>query len=149
MMRILFFILALTGLIFAQDGIKDNERCKVRFDNGVVLRNVEAAVSSQKMATGLSQREDISDGMIFVFPEEDFLYFWMKDTLVDISIGFFDKEMTLLQVIDMSANTLDIHKSNKKAKYALELKKGSFEKLSIKAGDKIESLRCKNKWRKH
>lgn len=143
MKKTLFLIPILFGLLFAQNKIDDNDKCEIIFNNNIILNNVEVAVSPEKMAIGLAKRKDVSSGMIFIFPKEEILHFWMKGTLVDISIGFLDKEMNLLQINEMKAGTLDIHSSTQKAKYALELERNGFEKLGIKIGDKIESFTCK------
>lgn len=143
MKKVLFFMMIVSGLLFAQNEVTDESRCEIVFDNGVILKNVEVAMTKQKMAIGLAKREVIENAMIFVFPKEENLHFWMKDTLADISIGFIDENMNLFQIDEMKTATLDIHSSKQKAKYALELEKNGFEKRKVKVGNKIDSFKCK------
>ncbi|MFN8846154.1 MAG: DUF192 domain-containing protein, partial [Bdellovibrionales bacterium] len=73
----------------------------------------------------------------------DYRAFWMKNTWIDLSIGYFDKNRILKEVIDMkSTSELEVspptYPSQHKAQYALEMTKGWFEKNKIKIGDKFE-----------
>lgn len=143
MKKLVLSLSIVCSTMFAQNSISDNQKCEIFFDNEVVIRDVETAVSSEKMAIGLSKREDVKNGMIFVFNNSQTLHFWMKDTLVDLSIGFFDKDGKLFQISKMKANTLDVHSSREPSGLALELKDGDFEKLGIKVGNSITNISCK------
>ena len=54
---------------------------------------VEIAKTEQQHAQGLMFRNKLNknEGMLFVFNEERILEFWMKNTLIDLDIGYFDK----------------------------------------------------------
>lgn len=54
-------------------------------------------------AQGLTGVEDFGDldGMLFVFEQESFTAFWMKDTPVPLDIAFFDSEGLLVDVLTM------------------------------------------------
>jgi hypothetical protein len=53
---------------------------------------VEVANNPFSRAKGLQDRKILAPnaGMLFVFPEPQILRFWMKDTPLDLDIGFFD-----------------------------------------------------------
>lgn len=65
--------------------------------------------------------------MLFVFPKSKKLQFWMKDTSIDLDIGFFDSQGRLLNTTTMTAfDDKTQHSSNGPAKYALEVNRGWF-----------------------
>jgi uncharacterized membrane protein (UPF0127 family) len=61
----------------------------------------------------------------------------MKDTLVPLSIAFFDKDGRIVWITDMKPLTLNSHVPPKPILYALEMNKGWFTKNSIKVGDVV------------
>lgn len=100
--------------------------------------NVEVADNDEKREQGLMNRKTLHDdeGMIFIFDQAEPQGFWMKNTLIPLSIGFFDSKGKLFQVIDMEpASSIDldpkIYKSSKPAKFALEEPQGWFKKKKI------------------
>ena len=68
----------------------------------------------------------------------------MKNTFLDLSIGYFNKNRTLVDVQEMRAmnsvmtEELPSYTSAKPAMYALEMTKGWFTKNKIKPGAKFE-----------
>jgi uncharacterized membrane protein (UPF0127 family) len=42
-------------------------------------------------------------GMLFVFPSEEDRSFWMKDTLIPLSIAYMDSEGRIVDIQDMKA----------------------------------------------
>lgn len=79
------------------------------------------------------------EGMIFIFPNEDFRRFWMHNTLVDLDITYNDKEGRILNVYTMKAmdETTD-YSSAGPAMSVIELKANTLKKLEIEAGSKWE-----------
>ncbi len=72
------------------------------------------------------------DGMLFEFPEESELSFWMKDTLISLDIAFFDEEASLVSVQTMTPCTSDpceLYGSGEPARYAVEVPAGLFDNL--------------------
>src|SRR3712207_9276328 len=63
---------------------------------------VEIADDTQEMARGLMGRTALAEdaGMLFVYPEERELSFWMKDTLIPLSIAFMDSEGRIVDIQD-------------------------------------------------
>ena len=100
---------------------------------------VEVAKAPEERAQGLMGRKQLGDseGMFFIFETEDFHSFWMKNTLIPLSIAFIDKEGRILRITDMKPLTLDSHAPPKPVLYALEMKKGWFSSNGIKVGDII------------
>jgi hypothetical protein len=109
---------------------------------------VEMARTPLQHEHGLMFRKSLgeNDGMLFVFQDEETRYFWMKNTIIDLSIGYFDKEKSLTDIQEMTATSLmetrpPSYPSAKPAMYALEMNKGWFAKNKIKVGQKFEFVK--------
>ncbi|MEK7094611.1 MAG: DUF192 domain-containing protein [Patescibacteria group bacterium] len=61
------------------------DRTKIALPDGTRIRP-EVARTPDKLAQGLSGREDIGDGMLFCFTEEKIQAFWMLDMYVPIDM---------------------------------------------------------------
>ncbi len=97
----------------------------------------EVAKTPQERAKGLMGRKQLGpqEGMLFIFENEDYHAFWMKDTLIPLSIAFIDKEGRIVRITDMKPLTLESHSPPAPILYALEMKKGWFSANGIKVGD--------------
>jgi uncharacterized membrane protein (UPF0127 family) len=118
--------------------------CTLEFDNGLKIEKLPLANSDESRQKGLSNLDDIGEGMIFTWDKPQKLSFWMKDTRIALSIGFFDDNGKLFQISNMKPYSLDKHNSIKESKIALELKQGDFAKHGIVIGTKIKNLECAN-----
>jgi uncharacterized membrane protein (UPF0127 family) len=49
------------------------------------------------------------EGMLFIFETEDYHGFWMKDTLLPLSIAFIGKDGRIVWITDMKPLTSDSH----------------------------------------
>jgi uncharacterized membrane protein (UPF0127 family) len=100
---------------------------------------VEVANTPEERGRGLMGRKELGDseGMLFIFETEDYHSFWMKNTLLPLSIAFVDKEGRILRITDMKPLTLESHAPPKPVLYALEMKQGWFSANGIKVGDVI------------
>ena len=98
---------------------------------------VEVVRTPEERAQGLMGRKHLGEdeGMLFIFEKEDYHSFWMKNTLIPLSIAFIDREGKILKIADMEPLTLDSHPPPKPILYALEMKKGWFSTNSLQGGD--------------
>ena len=98
---------------------------------------VEIVRTPEERARGLMGRTHLAEdeGMLFIFEKEDYHSFWMKDTLLPLSIAFIDREGKILKIADMEPLTLDSHPPPKPILYALEMRKGWFSANGIQGGD--------------
>jgi uncharacterized protein len=128
----------------------------VTFKKGTIqIKNktlkAEFALTQEQHIMGLMNRTEIPDdfGMLFIFENEDYHSFWMKNTFVDLSIAYIGADKKIFQILDMKAakSSTDAnpgtYPSSKKAKYALEVKQGWFEKNKIKVGDVLKKINIK------
>ncbi len=98
---------------------------------------VEVARTPEERAVGLMGRKHLEkeEGMLFIFEEEGYHSFWMKDTLIPLSIAFIDREGRIVKITDMKPLTLTSHPPPQPILYALEMNQGWFSKNGIKVGD--------------
>jgi uncharacterized protein len=82
--------------------------------------------------------------MLFVFDPSEVLSFWMKNTLLPLSIGFFRANKVLFEIKDMEPSHgpvrdefLPRYSSREPAMYAIEVPKGWFHKNKIKENSKF------------
>jgi hypothetical protein len=99
---------------------------------------VELAITPVKRQIGVMGRSTLPEGtgMLFVFDRPQNLSFWMKNTKIPLSIGFFDEQGRLISIENMDppngSEELPVYKSKKIAKYALEVPQGWFERHQIR-----------------
>lgn len=101
---------------------------------------VELAATPAERQRGLMQRESMPEdaGMLFVFPTDTDGAFWMKDTLIPLSIAFIAADGTIVDVRDMQPLSTELTTPRARYRYALEVNQGYFARAGIKAGDKVE-----------
>jgi uncharacterized membrane protein (UPF0127 family) len=103
---------------------------------------VEVADDLAEQAKGLMDRTTLGEnrGMLFVYPEERELSFWMKNTLIPLSIAFIDSERRIIDIQDMKPldDEPPSYVSAEPAQYALEVNQGFFEERGVKVGDSVE-----------
>ncbi|WP_210413661.1 DUF192 domain-containing protein [Leptospira ilyithenensis] len=95
---------------------------------------LEVANNPSARAVGLMHRKEIGEdeGMLFVFPKAEYLSFWMKNTMIPLTVGYFGEDFRLLETHDMKPNqTTEVYNSLNPAKYALEVNQGWFAKNKI------------------
>ena len=109
---------------------------------GKVEVRVEVADDLAEQAKGLMYRTTLGEnrGMLFVYPDERELSFWMKDTLIPLSIAFIDSERRIIDIQDMKPldDEPPHYVSAEPAQYALEVNQGFFEKGGVKVGDRVD-----------
>ena len=104
--------------------------------------SIEIADSTNEMARGLMGRTALAQdaGMLFVYPEERELSFWMRNTLIPLSIAYMDSRGRIVDIQDM--RPLDDEEphytSAEPAQYALEVNRGFFDERGVEVGDRAE-----------
>jgi len=131
-------VFSLLWLPVVQAQAADMQHCDLAFSNGLVLRDVPVARTPAEQSRGLSNRDDIGPGMLFAWPDARPVSFWMKDTFVPLSIGFFDASGVLFSIQNMTPQSLKSHPSVLPALHALELQQGDFQRLGITLGTRLQ-----------
>jgi uncharacterized protein len=100
---------------------------------------VEIADDPFEQARGLMHRTALGEdrGMLFVYPDERPLSYWMKNTLIPLSIAYIDAEGRITDILDMKPldDTPPHYVSSESVRYALEVNKGFFDERGVKVGD--------------
>ena len=145
MQRLLPTVLLLLSLITlpadAQVRFKRGAVTFVQSAKSVTLQ-VEVADTAASRAQGLMNRPRLAEnaGMLFIFDEPGNWGFWMKNTLIPLSIAFIGEDWRIVDIVDMdvAANPKDgpfpIYESRKPFKYALEVNQGFFRRKSLGIG---------------
>jgi len=144
------WIVATIVLALSHNSFAVSESDKVQFKTSeisIVFEKVtkkitaEFAESAEQHEHGLMFRKSLGhdQGMLFVFEDEAIRSFWMKNTIIDLSIGYFNKDKKLIDIQEMKATSMlqkdfPSYPSRGPAQYALEMSPNWFEKNGIKVG---------------
>ncbi|MDH0092239.1 DUF192 domain-containing protein [Achromobacter mucicolens] len=109
---------------------------------GIHIIRAEVADTDATRRDGLMFRRELpgNDGMLFVFDRPDVQCFWMRNTLLPLSIAFIADDGTIVNIEDMAPQTEDPHCAKKPVRYALEMAQGWFDAHGISAGKKLDGL---------
>lgn len=110
-----------------------------------VVLQIEVADTPEARSQGLMSRPRLADnaGMLFIFDEQGSWGFWMKNTLIPLSIAFIDEDWVIVDIKDMKVapspqnGPFDIYQSAKPFRYALEVNRGYFRMKGIGAGANV------------
>ncbi len=101
------------------------------------------AATAEQQSRGLMGRTDLAgyDGMLFVFDRDTQGEFYMKDTLIPLSIAFFDADGDFISATDMSPcgdeSPCPTYPADAAYRYALEVPEGNLPSLSIGPGTRL------------
>jgi uncharacterized membrane protein (UPF0127 family) len=109
---------------------------------GPVTLRVEVAADGYSRSKGLMDRHrlDPNAGMAFVFESPRTGGFWMKDTLIPLSIAFWDRSGRILKVLDMTPCRRDpcpIYYPGVVYSGAVEANVGWFASYGVRPGDRV------------
>ncbi len=103
---------------------------------------VEVATTEEQREMGLMNRESLpeDEGMFFVFPgEQSGVGFWMKNTLIPLSVAVADADGRITRILDMEPCTADPCAVYDPGPFvtALEANQGAFERWGVQIGDNM------------
>ena len=116
----------------------------VTTDEGPIELAVEVANTPEDRATGLMWREDLTpyDGMVFSWPEPLEPTFTMENTLIPLSIAFWDERGRIVEIFDMEpcddTHPCPSYAVDKISVGAVEVEQGLFDERGIEVGDLVE-----------
>lgn len=108
------------------------------------MHNIRAqlAITPEQHQVGLMFRKEMpaNEGMLFVFDRPSPQCFWMRNTLLPLSIAFVRDDGSITNLADMKPQTDDSHCSSEPVRFVLEMNQGWFAKRGIQAGSRIGGL---------
>jgi uncharacterized membrane protein (UPF0127 family) len=121
----------------------DRPPSTVTFDGTEALLYVEVADEPDERRRGLMGVESMpaDEGMAFVFDEPAESTFWMKNTLIPLSVAFVDEDGRVIGVLDMEpceADTCPRYGVDEPYVLAIESNLGWFDDHGVDAGDRAE-----------
>jgi uncharacterized membrane protein (UPF0127 family) len=103
----------------------------------------EIADESDERTTGLMGRQELADGkgMLFVFHQPRPMNFYMRDTLIPLSIAYINAAGIIREIHDLEPlNEAPVRSTFPDLLYALEVPQGWFLRNNILPGDRILGL---------
>ena len=112
----------------------------IELSAGMHLIKTEVAQTAEQQATGMMFRREMgaNEGMLFANDAPSPRCFWMRNTLVPLSIAFLADDGSVVNIADMEPQSEKLHCSAQPVRFALEVNKGWFAKRGIKAGSRIQ-----------
>jgi uncharacterized membrane protein (UPF0127 family) len=99
----------------------------------------QLAITPMQRQIGLMHRREMPshEGMLFVFDEPSQQCFWMRNTLIPLSIAFLAEDGTVVNIADMKPQSDESHCSARPVRFVLEMNQGWFAKRGVKPGTRI------------
>lgn len=113
---------------------------KIELQAGMHRVQAQLAVSEDERATGLMHVREMPqhEGMLFVFEQAGQQCFWMRNTLLPLSIAFLRDDGSIVNIAEMKAlDDKTNHCSAEPVRFALEMNAGWFAKRGMKVGSKL------------
>jgi uncharacterized membrane protein (UPF0127 family) len=102
----------------------------------------EIARTSSQVQTGMMFRESMgeNEGMLFVFGNVSQRAFWMKNTLLPLSVAYIDPDGKILEIHEMQpGNETPVVSKSYEIQFVLEMPQAWFERNKIAAGTVIRT----------
>ncbi|MEI6092466.1 MAG: DUF192 domain-containing protein [bacterium] len=142
-------IIAVTVLIIVSNKNSDCKKtdesmCRIKVENTLIqLRVAYSKAAQEKGLMWVTELEE-NTGMIFVYDDSKPLAFWMKNTLIPLSIAFVETDGRIAKIYDMypepkkEETDLTIYPSRTPVRYAIEMPLGWFSINNIKSNSYIK-----------
>jgi len=132
-----FFLLLTAGL----PACRSEPRVIISTKNGKEYAvRVEIADTPAKREMGLQYRRELDDdqGMLFLFPAEEVLTFWMKNTPIPLDMIFIGSDMKIVGIVhDAVPFSLTTRSVGAPSRFVLEIKGGRVKRQGINVGDAV------------
>jgi uncharacterized membrane protein (UPF0127 family) len=140
-------IALVTGLLVACSPPSPSQTgSRVVFDGGTATLHVEIADDAIERSRGLMGVTELpeGDGMVFVWNTLEDASFWMKDTLIPLSIAFVgddDRIHTILEMEPCETEPCRTYEAREPYRMAIEANAGWFDANGIEVGDTADLVR--------
>lgn len=122
----------------------DAARLGIEHDGRTTVVRVAVARSERERQRGLMGVRTLppNSGMAFEFDRPTSRGFWMKDTLVPLSVAFWDRTGRIVAILDMAPCRRDpcpIYSPRRPYIGAVEVARGFFRLYGIEVGDRVKA----------
>lgn len=103
--------------------------------------DLEIADTEYERQLGLMNRKEMKEkeGMLFIFPRQDYQSFWMRNTLISLDIMFVNDQKEIVTIHKNTKTLSDTsYPSSEPSIYVVEVLAGFTDRHNIKVGDKID-----------
>ena len=103
--------------------------------------DLEIADNDYERQLGLMNRKEMkeNEGMLFIFPEQHFPSFWMRNTLISLDMIFVNDQKKIVTIHKYTKVLSDqSYAATAPAIYVVEVLAGFADKHNIQVGDKID-----------
>lgn len=115
----------------------ENKYIEININGNALTTEVAANVTSHLCGLAFRHYLPSDHGMLFAYEHDKIIAFWMKNTIIHLSIAFLDSDGKILEIHDMDPHNPTKHYTSKfPARYGLEVNKGWFSENGIKVGDR-------------
>ena len=114
----------------------------IRLWLGTAEVQAELALSFDQVRTGLMYRTNMAEdaGMLFVFARPQQASFYMRHTLIPLSVAYINADGDIVEINDMKPlDETPIVAASDDVQYALEMNKGWFERHKISSGTLVRT----------
>jgi uncharacterized membrane protein (UPF0127 family) len=128
------------GSEVAQSGAGQREKLVIHTTSGQFPIYAEIARSHAEQQKGLMYRREMAaeHGMLFVYPRDQIMHFWMKNTHISLDLIFIDKSGRIVGFFENAVpGSLANMSSARPARAVLEINAGLVQALGMKSGDQI------------
>ena len=142
---------ALSGLLLALGIVHAQEAAQPRLPTtpltaGMHVIQAELALTPTQQMIGMMHRRQMgaNEGMLFVYDEPHRLCFWMRNTLIPLTIAFLADDGRIVNTADMKPLDESSHCAGEPVRYALEMNQGWFAKRGLKPGTRLRGAPFNN-----
>jgi uncharacterized membrane protein (UPF0127 family) len=103
--------------------------------------SMEVAATPNARSTGLMFRRTLGsqEGMLFLFPEQQQLSFWMKNTFIPLDMIFVSKDWKVVGILEnVPPLTETPRRVDAESQYVLEFAAGTAKRIGILEGSLVE-----------
>ena len=141
--RVLMIVILTSTASFAAYAASDSQSdsmITITTRNAEYVFTIELARTSEEMERGLMFRDRLQSdhGMLFLFPDEREVSFWMKNTLIPLDLIFADASGRIVRIAERAVPlSTELIPSQAPVRAVLEVNGGTAERLHITVGDKL------------
>ncbi len=148
----MFRLLTLTGALalivtLGRAGAAELSRLTIDSGRGAQTFNVELATTPDQMQVGLMFRQNLAPdvGMLFVYPSEQQVAFWMKNTVIPLDMLFIAGDGKIRRIVERTIPlSTAVIPSVDEVRAVLEVNGGTAARLGIKPGDVVHAAALGN-----